>query len=182
MTVLNDAKFIYYGSAGCEGVYLGTIPIWLPKAPDDAAATMQHTGTGQFTITNFDGSRFTYTPEILSGGGGATVSGAGVVSLTPANASMRIHTTYIGVPPDREDLRVTGQTCERKAITYNRCEWVQTGWEQKDGPCTPGCTCYGTCGPGSQNCGCSIGYNQCGLEDNVPGGFTKAHGEWARVY
>lgn len=30
MTVLNDAKFIYYGSAVVEGVYLGTTPIWQP--------------------------------------------------------------------------------------------------------------------------------------------------------
>ena len=149
-------------------------------APDEARPTMDHTATGQFTVTNADLATYDYTPELKTGGGTATMSGA-VVTLSDENSSCVIHATYKGVPWDAVALRQTGPECTRKKITYNRCEYVQTGWHQHDGPCSPGCTCYGTCGPGSQNCGCSEGYTQCGLEDNVPGGYVKKHGEWSRI-
>ena len=132
-----------------------------------SAPTFTHVAGTGFTISNYDAS-FVY--ELTAG----TRSGN---TITLAMSTPCVVTAYApkGLVPS------TTVTIERRTITFNRCEFVQTGFILFNGPCPPGSTCYGTCGPGVNNCGQAQGYTQCGLEDFPPSGFTKQNGEWVKI-
>ena len=128
--------------------------------------TLTHTPGVGFTITSYDPS-YVY---VLSAGtrSGDTIS---LPMSTPATVAAK---------GPKGVVASSLVTIERRTITFNRSEFVQTGFELINGPCPVGYTCYGTCGPGTNNCGRSLGYTQYGLEDYPPSGFTKLNGEWVR--
>lgn len=139
----------------------GGLGVTVPKP------TLAHSPGVGFTITSYDSS-YVY---VLSAGtrSGDTIT---LPMSTPATVAAK---------GPKGVVASASVTIERRTITYNRCEFVQTGFELINGPCPVGYTCYGTCGPGINNCGRALGYTQCGLEDYPPSGFTKLNGEWVKI-
>lgn len=132
-----------------------------------AVPTLQHTGYGQFTITNYDPA-LTYTLTLVSGGGTANRVGA-VITLSNVNARFSITAAYAAGA-----TQSTAGFFERKAYTYTE-EFYDCYYTQD--PC-------GSC-PGGWWCGDFGWTRQCcnvrQIKNPTPSGYTDQFGEWARV-
>lgn len=126
--------------------------------------TATHTGTGQFTLGAEYSATNVYT--LTASAGSATRNGA-VVSLSNANS--------VGTITAKSPKGVTASTAltvERRAITYTTV--VLDSFETFGG-CPDG---YNFSDFGAQGTFCILyGSN----EDSPPAGFTKNHGEWAKI-
>ena len=124
-------------------------------------------GTG-FTISNYDAALV----YVQSGG---SRSGANITT------SMSTPVTLFAKSP-KGAAATSSVTLERRTITFTSAVFHQTGnYYTYDGPCNVGSTCYGTCGPGTNNCGVTPGYVTYDGEDSPPAGFTKTNGEWVKI-
>lgn len=153
---------ILSGSASSGGRYIPSNP------------TATHTGTGQFTITNYLG----YQEYILSNTSTANRT-ENIVTLSNSNDNTTIH----AAPPKLGVTSASPVYVERKEYTYNvpYTVYVQTGFDVIPAPCPAGWTCYGDCSSGT--CGKSYGYEdpRCCLKDPTPSGYSDEYGEWAKI-
>lgn len=147
------------------------------------APVMDHTGYGQFTVTN-DASlsralsrelgrsaTVDYVGTNISGGGSFTHNGTGVITVSATNSRWKIEPVFWG-----NVLKGPHSFFERKVITStgNGCHGPdhEVGF---CGQCSTCCGCYN-----EQGCWCAAGFNPP-TENPPPAGFVKKHGEWSKV-